>query len=98
MILLIHFDLYTYDASFSFDKMSETTCLIALSFQIPLSSEYESLRKFPHPKRIVVMNKTDLADPTQIKVLIPLKILCFLSCLLIPMDFTCFKMVSLHCL
>ncbi|KAE8668693.1 DAR GTPase 2 [Hibiscus syriacus] len=36
--------------------------------RIPLSSEYELLRIFPSlSRRIVVMNKIDLADPTQVK-------------------------------
>ncbi|XWS65727.1 hypothetical protein CRYUN_Cryun05aG0138500 [Craigia yunnanensis] len=36
--------------------------------RIPLSSEYELLRNFPNPsRRIVVMNKMDLTNPTQIK-------------------------------
>ncbi|XP_039019219.1 DAR GTPase 2, mitochondrial-like [Hibiscus syriacus] len=36
--------------------------------RIPLSSEYELLRNFPSlSRRIVVMNKIDLADPTQLK-------------------------------
>ncbi|XVE90838.1 hypothetical protein DITRI_Ditri20bG0108200 [Diplodiscus trichospermus] len=36
--------------------------------RIPLSSEYELLRNFPSPsRRIVVMNKMDLTNPTQIK-------------------------------
>ncbi|KAL1222427.1 DAR GTPase 2 [Cardamine amara subsp. amara] len=37
--------------------------------RIPLSSEYELLRKFPHfpVKRIVVLNKMELADPLELK-------------------------------
>ncbi|GMI89199.1 hypothetical protein like AT4G10650 [Hibiscus trionum] len=36
--------------------------------RIPLSSEYELLRNFPSlARRIVVMNKMDLADPNQVK-------------------------------
>ncbi|OMO73235.1 hypothetical protein CCACVL1_17386 [Corchorus capsularis] len=35
--------------------------------RVPLSSEYELLRNFPLSKRIVVMNKMDLANPFYIK-------------------------------
>ncbi|OMP05513.1 ribosome biogenesis GTPase A [Corchorus olitorius] len=35
--------------------------------EIPLSSEYELLRSFPLSRRIVVMNKMDLANPMYIK-------------------------------
>ncbi|KAJ0612551.1 hypothetical protein HanHA300_Chr01g0028781 [Helianthus annuus] len=59
--------LYAYQL---FDEMSQTT-ILAIIFQVPVSSEYGSLRYFPSSSRnIIILNKMDLASHSKTKVMV----------------------------
>ena len=52
-----------------FDYSSRCYCFVLLCFQVPKTSEYELMKNYPpSSKRIIILNKTDLADRSQTEV------------------------------